>query len=362
MKYIDEYRDRSIVEALVSRIKGKARELERDISIMEVCGTHTNAIGRFGIRGMLPTNIRLISGPGCPVCVTSIHDIDIALYLAGRDDVIFATFGDMLRVPGTGGLNLQQLRARGADVRIVTSPVDCIPFCLANPLKKVVFMGIGFETTSPMVSALILEAKRHGLRNLFVFSVHKLIPPAIKLLMDDPELNIDGFICPGHVSTIIGANAYRFIAESSKAAVVTGFEPVDILEGILMILDQVLDSEFRVEIQYTRAVKPEGNLKAKKVLSDVFTPCDTEWRGLGSIEKSGLAFRYVYREFDVTRAFEIPAINSEEFHGCICADILKGYSTPVECPLFKKVCTPLNPVGPCMVSSEGTCAAYYRYY
>jgi len=362
VRYIDEYRDRSIVEGLVSIINHKAGKLNGDISIMEVCGTHTNAIGRFGIRGMLPSNIRLISGPGCPVCVTSINDIDIALYLARQNGVIFTTFGDMLRVPGTGGISLQQLRAEGADVRIVTSPMDCIAISLANPAKKVVFMGIGFETTSPTVAALILRAEKQGVQNLSVLSVHKLIPPAMKALMDDPELNIDGFICPGHVSTIIGARAYDFIAESSRAAVVTGFEPVDILEGILMIVDQVLNSGYKVEIQYARAVKDKGNLKAKEMLSKVFAPADAEWRGLGMMKSSGLVIRHDYGMFDAARVFDIPDISSEEFEGCICGDILRGYSTPKECPLFKKVCTPQSPVGPCMVSSEGTCAAYYRYY
>lgn len=362
MKYIDEYRDPALAKGLLTRIQRNAGRIDGTATIMEVCGSHTQAIGRFGIRQLLPENIRLISGPGCPVCVTSVQDVDRGLSIAGRDEVIFATFGDMMRVPGTRGNTLQKLRANGADIRVVSTGFDSIRIAEENRANHVVFMGIGFETTAPTVAAVIKAAKVRGIENLSLFSIHKVIPPAMKLLIDDATLAIDGFLCPGHVSTIIGANAYSFIADAGRAAVITGFEPVDILEGILMILDQIVCNDKKVEIQYVRGVKTEGNRKARTLLDDVFLPGPAMWRGLGEIAGSGLCLKPDFEIFDVLKKIHVPEPVSEDIKGCSCGDILRGALSPNRCPLFKRACTPTNPIGPCMVSSEGTCAAYYKYH
>jgi hydrogenase expression/formation protein HypD len=362
MKYIDEYRDRSLVSGLIDAIEKRAVRIHKDITLMEICGTHTHVIGRFGIKKLLPANIRLVSGPGCPVCVTSIHDVDKALYLAGLKSVIFATFGDMLRVPGTNGASLQKSRAAGADVRVVSSAADCIDLAEGSRAKEVIMMGIGFETTAPTIASVIDLCREKEIKNFSVFSVHKIVPPAVKALIEDPALNIDGFICPGHVSTIIGTDPYAIIPEAGRAAVITGFEPVDILEGILMILGQIADGRKEVAIQYVRGVKPEGNPRAREVMYKVFRTGNAEWRGLGKIPASGLNLRDEYKVFDALEKFDIPPIHSEEIKGCGCGEILKGIRLPDQCPLFRKTCTPTNPIGPCMVSSEGTCAAYYKYH
>ncbi len=362
MKYIDEYRDRALAEGLITAIEKHAGGIGKDITIMEICGTHTHVIGRFGIKKLLPANIRLVSGPGCPVCVTSIHDVDKALYLAGIKNVIFATFGDMLRVPGTKRASLQKSRAAGADIRVVASPVDCLEIAAANKGKEVIMMGIGFETTAPTVAAAVELYREKGINNITVFAAHKVVPPAIMALIGDPFLNIDGFICPGHVSTIIGAQPYTVITEAGRAAVITGFEPVDILEGILMILEQVASGRKEVAIQYKRGVRPEGNPRAREIMYRVFKTGDAEWRGLGKIPGSGLLLRDEYKMFDALEKFDIPPIRSVEIKGCGCGDILKGTKLPHQCSLFRKTCTPANPIGPCMVSSEGTCAAYYKYH
>ncbi|MCX5900858.1 MAG: hydrogenase formation protein HypD [Proteobacteria bacterium] len=361
MKYIDEYRDPDIARALLSGIKKQSAAISRTVTIMEVCGSHTQAIGRYGIRGMLPKNIKLISGPGCPVCVTSVADVDTALWLAARPDMRLATFGDMMRVPGTGGRSLQQLRAEGADIRVVASATDCLGLALQNPQREIIFMGIGFETTSPTIAATVIAAQRQSIRNFTVFSVHKVIPPAITALLADPALSIDGFMCPGHVSVIIGADAYRCITDAGRAAVITGFEPVDVLEGIYLLLDQMQTEKKEVVIQDGRGVKAEGNRTAMAMLASIFEPADARWRGLGMIPGSGLVFRDAYASFDALKKFSVPELHSEDIKGCRCGDILRGIIEPPDCPLFKKVCTPQNPTGPCMVSSEGTCAAYYRY-
>lgn len=362
MKFVDEYRDPSLVQKLCQSIGKRARSLGKEITIMEVCGTHTVSIGRFGIRTLLPDTIKLISGPGCPVCVTSVHDVDCALYLAGVSGVIFATFGDMLRVPGSHGKTLQGMKARGADVRVVVSAMDCVELARMDTSRHVVFMGIGFETTSPTVALLLKECLNSRIENLSVLSVHKVIPPALRVLINDPELKVDGFLCPGHVSTIIGVEPYRCLVEAGRAAVITGFEPVDILEGILMILDQIGRNSPRVEIQYKRGVNPEGNPRARKMLDEVFEPGPAQWRGLGTIPESGLFIREEYAYFDAQRCFSIPHIESVETKGCRCGDVLRGILSPRDCPLFRTVCSPREPMGPCMVSSEGTCSAYYRYY
>lgn len=362
MKYIDEYRDTKIARGLLEGIGRRAAKIAAPVTVMEVCGSHTQALGRYGIRGMLPRGIRLISGPGCPVCVTAIHDVDIALWLAGQPDTVFLTFGDMLRVPGTRGRNLQQLRASGANIRVVASAADGIAIAADNPSKQIVFMGIGFETTSPTVAAVVRACQEKNIKNFSVFSVHKLIPPALQALMHDPALSVDGFLCPGHVSTIIGTQAYHCIPEAGRAAVITGFEPVDILEGVYLLLGQILEGKKEVVLQYSRGVKPEGNQRARAMLEAVFCPASAAWRGLGEIPESGLVFTEAYRTFDALRKYRVPDIVSEEIAGCRCGEILRGIRSPDQCPLFRKACTPLTPVGACMVSSEGTCAAYYKYH
>lgn len=361
MKYIDEYRNPELVRGLLDAVAILAAGIGRDVSIMEICGTHTHAIGRYGIRRLLPKNLRLISGPGCPVCVTSIGDVDRALHLTGLPNVIFATFGDMLRVPGTGGESLQRLRASGADIRIISSAADAVRFATENSGRQVILMGIGFETTAPTVAATIASAKRRGVGNLSVFSVHKTVPQAIRALIEDPELKIDGFLCPGHVSIVTGVEAYEMIPKAGRAAVITGFEPADVMEGILMILRQIMEGRFEVAIQYVRGPKAQGNLKAREVMAEVFEPADAEWRGLGVIPASGLRIRREFEGFDALKRFALPEIRSVEFRGCRCGEILRGVISPAECGLFTKACTPANPVGPCMVSGEGTCAAYYKY-
>jgi len=329
---------------------------------MEVCGTHTMAIGRFGLRKLLPREIRLISGPGCPVCVTAVEDVDRALHLAGESGVLFATFGDMLRVPGTGGRTLQKLRADGADVRVVLSPLDVLALAEGHPERQVVFMAIGFETTAPATASLLIRARDRDLENLTVLSTHKVIPPAMKALVEDRSLNLDGFLCPGHVSTIIGSSPYGFLPEKAGAsAVITGFEPVDILEGLLMVLRQIEKGVRRVEIQYTRAVNPGGNPRALAVLEKVFQAGPSRWRGLGDMADSGLFIGEPYGAWDAARRFSFPDMPSEEIKGCSCGAVLRGVMEPSRCPHFRTRCTPRNPLGPCMVSPEGTCAAFYRY-
>jgi hydrogenase expression/formation protein HypD len=360
MKYIDEYRDPEISSRLLSAIKSRSRQIGRPITIMEVCGSHTYAIGHNGIRSLLPETIRLISGPGCPVCVTSARDVDTALFLAGMKNVIFATFGDMLRVPGSRGNSLQKVRAEGADVRVVSSTLEAIEIARAHPDREVIFMGIGFETTSPTVASMVKRSLAERIRNLSVFSVHKVIPPAIKVLLDDPELSVDGFLGPGHVSVIIGSAGYKAIPERGKAVVITGFEPVDIFQGILMILDQIASNEYSVQNQYSRGVNPEGNARAQALLNEVFMPAPSEWRGIGVIDGSGLVFHGEYRTYNALSRFDVPQLESEEIKGCMCGSILRGVVNPHECPLFRRVCTPQNPVGPCMVSREGTCSTYFK--
>ncbi len=362
MKYIDEYRDPALVAGLLKKISKVSDALASPVTIMEICGSHTYAIGHFGIRKLFPANINLISGPGCPVCVTSSRDVDIALYLASQENTIFATFGDMLRVPGTNSDSLQKRRAAGADVRVVSSADECIELSQSNPQKEVIMMGIGFETTAPTIAATVEHCRKKGIKNFSVFSVHKIVPPALCALIADPLLNIDGFLCPGHVSTMIGSDAYKMITQADRAAAITGFEPVDIMEGIWMILSQIESGKKEIAIQYSRGVRPEGNIRAMNFLKSMFQMATVEWRGLGPIPASGLVFNNTYAAFDALKKFDIPEINSVEIKGCGCGDILRGIKAPQDCPLFKKACTPMNPIGPCMVSSEGTCSTHYKYY
>jgi hydrogenase expression/formation protein HypD len=288
--------------------------------------------------------------------------VDIALYLASQENTIFATFGDMLRVPGTNSDSLQKRRAAGADVRVVSSADECIELSQSNPQKEVIMMGIGFETTAPTIAATVEHCRKKGIKNFSVFSVHKIVPPALCALIADPLLNIDGFLCPGHVSTMIGSDAYKMITQADRAAAITGFEPVDIMEGIWMILSQIESGKKEIAIQYSRGVRPEGNIRAMNFLKSMFQMATVEWRGLGPIPASGLVFNNTYAAFDALKKFDIPEIHSVEIKGCGCGDILRGIKAPQDCPLFKKACTPMNPIGPCMVSSEGTCSTHYKYY
>lgn len=343
---------------LLSEIKSLAQS---PITIMEVCGTHTVAIAKNALRDLLPDNVRLVSGPGCPVCVTANADIDRYLYLAAQKDIITATFGDMIRVPGTEK-NLQELRAEGADIRVVYSTQDALELARQNPGKEVVFLGIGFETTVPTVAVSLEIAKRERLKNYSVLSLHKVVPPVLKLLAEDSELVVDAFLDPGHVCAIIGIEPIEFMAEDyGKPGVVTGFEGVDILEGIVMLLRQRAEGRSEIEIQYKRVAKAEGNPQAKVFIERVFEPIDAAWRGIGLIPQSGLGIREEYALWDAARKFTLPVFESRETPGCRCGDVLRGLISPTQCPLFAKHCTPMNPVGPCMVSSEGSCAAFHRY-
>jgi hydrogenase expression/formation protein HypD len=358
MKYLTEYRDGSLASKMADRIKEISTKPAR---FMEICGTHTVAIFKHGIREVVPDNIDLISGPGCPVCVTATRDIDKAIKLARIPDVIVTTFGDMVRVPGSES-SLQKEKGRGADVRMVYSTMDSLQIAQHNPDKEVVFLGVGFETTAPTIAAAVLAAEAQGTENFSVLSSHKLLPPAMDALLSGEDLDVSGFMCPGHVSTIIGTAAYEAVAaQYHTPCVVMGFEPLDILQGVYMLVSQIEEGEARVEIQYRRAVAPEGNRNALKTMNRVFEPCDAPWRGLGVIPKSGLSFRDSYRAFDAEALFDLNVPDSPEPPGCKCGDILRGVKKPVECKLFRNFCTPENPVGPCMVSSEGTCAAYYKY-
>ncbi|HGJ65497.1 TPA: hydrogenase formation protein HypD [bacterium] len=358
MRYIDEYRNPELLKKIVSSIQA---ESTKEVRLMEVCGTHTVAIFRSGIKNILPKNISLISGPGCPVCVTPNLDIDTAIEIAKLDDVIFTTFGDMIRVPGSFS-NLENERANGADVRVVYSSLDALNIANHNPDRKVVFFGIGFETTSPTIASAILSAQNKGVRNFFVLSSHKLIPPAMKMLLEAGEVKIDGFICPGHVSTIIGSKVYDFIAEEYNVpCAIAGFEPIDILQAILMLIRQINDGKPKVEIGYSRAVRPEGNITALNILNDVFDISDARWRGFGIVPSSGLTVKDKYCQFDAKKVFIVNVEPENEPKGCLCGEVLRGVKTPIECAFFANSCTPDNPIGPCMVSSEGTCSSYFKY-
>jgi len=359
MKYIDEFRQKEAAAAITRKI----RELSRkEVNIMEICGTHTHSISKYGIREALPENIRLISGPGCPVCVTSASDVNrIIEFTRTRKDAIIATFGDMMKVPGTES-SLQEEKARGADIRVVYSPLDSIDIAKTNPGKEVVLFAVGFETTSPTVAATILAAEKAGLENFSALSLHKLTPPAMKALLDSGEIKIDGFIAPGHVTAIIGAKAYGFLADDYRSpCVVAGFEPVDALMGIYMLVKQFEEGRCAIEIEYDRVVTWDGNAKAQAVISEVFETSGSLWRGIGNIPGSGLAFRASFEKFDAEKRFSMPRGVEEEPKGCMCGSVLKGLITPDKCALFAKACTPEFPIGPCMVSSEGTCAAWYKY-
>jgi hydrogenase expression/formation protein HypD len=356
MKYVDEFRNPQIAERLVTEIQSEVGRLGR-VTLMEVCGTHTMSIFRYGIRSLLPGNIRLLSGPGCPVCVTPKDFLDCAIGYGRQPGVTLATFGDMMRVPGSHS-SLEREKAAGADVRIVYSAMDALEMAACLPDRTVVFLGVGFETTAPTIAASIAEAQRRGLENYAVLSGHKLVPPAMEALTNNLELSLDGFICPPHVSAIIGTRGYEVLG---VPCVVTGFEPLDILQGVLMLVRQFKKAESRVEIQYRRVVTAEGNPAAVRLMEEIFEPRDSEWRGLGRIAESGLAIRAAYRQFDMRHRMPLDVAPPVEDRGCRCGDVLRGLIRPPQCRLFGKQCTPEDPVGACMVSSEGTCAAYFKY-
>ncbi len=339
-----------------------ARRADRPLAFMEVCGTHTMAAFRSGLRSVLPPSIRLLSGPGCPVCVTDNAFIDLAIAVANTPGVCVATFGDMVRVPGSVS-SLEKARAAGADVRVVYSAADALKMAETEPDRRTVFLGVGFETTAPGTAWTIEEAARRGIANFGVLCAHKTMPEAMAALLAGGELRIDGFLCPGHVSAVIGSKPYEFICRDyGVPCVVAGFEPGDLLEAVAALVRQVCEGRADVEIQYSRSVQPEGNAAALAHLERVFEPCDVPWRGLGTIPGSGLRIREAFRSHDAATWFpEIQVPPSREHPGCICGDVLRGLRTPPDCPLFRRQCTPAAPVGACMVSSEGTCAAYYRY-
>jgi len=359
IKHVDEYRDPEISRKIVEQIN---RLSKKNVRLMEVCGTHTMSIFRNGIRKLIPGTISLLSGPGCPVCVTAQNEIDAFIEISRVPDTIITTFGDLMRVPGNES-SLQKERAAGKDIRIVYSTFDAIEIARRNPQKKVVFLGIGFETTAPTVAASILYARDMKIENYFVYSAHKTVPQALFALMNTEGIEIDGFILPGHVSVIIGEKAYiPFFEQFHMPCVVAGFEPSDILQAILMLVEQIENKTPGLENAYTRAVSFEGNEKAVRIMNDVFEAADVAWRGIGIIPGSGLKIRDEFSDYDAMKKFEISEKDSKEPKGCACGEILTGLKTPVECPLYKKICTPVEPVGPCMVSSEGTCAAYYKYH
>ena len=349
------------MKTLVQSIEGLSKSIGHDVQFMEVCGTHTMAAFRSGLRQLLPENVRLVAGPGCPVCVTDPSYIDAAIGLCRRCGVIVATFGDLVRVPGSES-SLERERAAGASVRVVYSPADALALARECPSKHVVFLGVGFETTAPTVAWAIWRAAHADVRNFSVLCAHKTMPHVMDALLRDKEAKIDGFICPGHVSVVTGASIYRFLCERYKIpCVVSGFEAWDILKSIKMLLAQLSEARAEVEIEYSRSVTEHGNATAQRLLNEIFEPCDASWRGIGTIPRSGLAIREAYRRFD---AVKVLGVNFGESHvnpQCRCGSILRGTSTPLDCRLFGRGCTPAHPIGPCMVSSEGTCAAFYKY-
>jgi hydrogenase expression/formation protein HypD len=361
MRYVDEFRDPELITKAAEEIRRLA-EPTRHYRIMEVCGGHTHAIYRFGLKDILPDNIELIHGPGCPVCVLPMGRIDDGLAIAQKNDAIFAAFGDMMRVPGTHGSPFEH-KARGTDVRIVYSPADALQVARKNPERQVMFFAIGFETTAPSTALTLMRAKHEGVHNFTVFCNHVTIVPAIRAILDSPDMRLDAFIGPGHVSTVIGCRPYEWIARAEGKPVVTsGFEPLDLLQSIVMLLRQLRDGDAKVENQYKRVVSWEGNRAALKAMAEVFElRPHFEWRGLGFISQSALRIRKEYEEWDSERRFDMPETRVADPKAAQCGEVLKGVLKPAQCKLFGKECTPEHPIGALMVSSEGSCAAYYNY-
>lgn len=360
MKYIESFRNRAAAIKISEQIEAAAKKLPDGIRIMEVCGSHTMSIAKYAIRDTLPSNIKLISGPGCPVCVTGAEYIDQAVELA-KDGKIIATFGDMINVPGSE-TTLAKCRSEGAKIEVCYSPSMALEIARKNPDKEVVFLGIGFETTAPTVISIVDSAIKESIGNLSALTAFKLVPPALEALVSDPELKVDAFLCPAHVSAIIGALAYEPLVKKHKIpCVIAGFEPLDILFGLLGILEQRISGKAFVDNQYSRVVKKEGNKKAQELINKFLKISDAGWRGIGKIPKSGMKLKTQYSSYDAVKRFGIKTKPAKPVKGCKCGDVLKGKILPPECPLFGDACTPMNPIGPCMVSSEGSCAAYYKY-
>lgn len=354
---------RALAGELVGEIGRLAEKAGRHLRFMEVCGTHTVSIFRAGLRQMLPESVELVSGPGCPVCVTPDEYMDKAMAYARREDVIITTFGDMLKVPGTES-SLGETKAQGADIRIVYSPLDSLQVAKENPDKKVVFLAVGFETTAPTAAATVLAAEQAGLTNLYMLSAHKLVPPALRLLIDDPEVLVDGFILPGHVSVVTGTEVFKFLeTEYHIPGVVTGFEPLQILRSLYRLTKQVASGEARVENEYGSVVKAGGNPTSIAITNKVYEPVAAKWRGIGEIPASGLKMKAEYRDYDIEEVLPLPPaeLPQPKKTACRCGEVLKGMVNPPECPLFGKACLPTHAIGPCMVSVEGVCAAWYKY-
>jgi len=368
MKYVDEFRDRALAEKLARQIAQEAR-LERDYHFMEFCGGHTHAIFRYGVQDLMPENVEFVHGPGCPVCVLPVRRLDDAVELAERHGVILTTYGDMMRVPGTKQRSLIRAKADGADIRMVYSTLDALKIARDNPDRQVVFFAIGFETTTPPTAVAIKQAQAEGLTNFSVFCNHVLTPAAIGHILDSPDFaaggpaRIDGFLGPSHVSAVIGSKPYEAAAEKyQKPVVIAGFEPLDVMQSVLMLIRQVNEGRAEVENEYTRVVTREGNGKAQALVDEVFEVRKTfEWRGLGEVADSALSIRDGYAAFDAEKHFAISEKQSRETKSCECPAILRGVKKPTDCKLFGTVCTPDNPMGSCMVSSEGACAAYWTY-
>ncbi|ORL84932.1 hydrogenase formation protein HypD [Prescottella equi] len=360
MKFVDEFRDPAAARALVRSITELAADDE--FKFMEVCGGHTHTIYRHGIEHLLPRSVELVHGPGCPVCVIPMGRVDDAMYLAEQPNVIFTTFGDMMRVPGSRG-NLIEAKARGADVRFVYSPLDALKIAVDNPDKQVVFFAVGFETTAPSTAVTLVRARQTGVTNFSIFCNHVTIVPPIKAILESPDLRLSGFLGPGHVSTVVGLRPYRFVPEVyGKPMVVAGFEPLDILASVHMLLQQIRDGRCEVENQYIRVVRPEGNTQALKLMSETFAlRPHFEWRGLGFISQSALEIHPDYAEFDAEERFSMPGVRVADPKACQCGEVLKGVIKPWECKVFGTACTPETPIGTCMVSPEGACAAYYNF-
>jgi len=348
-------------QQLVEQIARVCSRLDDDVPLMEVCGTHTVSFHRAGLHALLPPNLRLVSGPGCPVCVTAQGYIDAVVGLARRSDVVIATYGDMVRVPGRGG-SLEQARSAGADVRVVYSAREALRLAQANPGRQIVFVAVGFETTAPATAAVLLEARRRSVRNFSVLAAHKLVVPAMLALLEVGDVPLRGFLCPGHVSVIIGWRAYEQVAARyGRPCVVAGFEPPQMLQGLLRLVEQLACGEARVENVYRVAVTEQGNTVAQELLRRVFAEADVVWRGMGVIPRSGLVLREEFADFDAFRRFDIAEQEDGDPPGCRCGEVIQGKILPPDCPLFGRGCTPARPIGPCMVSSEGTCAAWFRY-
>ncbi|SDN21557.1 hydrogenase expression/formation protein HypD [Desulfonauticus submarinus] len=359
MNLLNQFKNPRLCEEVLTQLKN---ELKGPFRFMEVCGTHTVAIFQSGLRSLFPEELIHVSGPGCPVCVT--HEREVAAFLElAQKDVILATFGDLMRVPGPDKKTLKDLQAEGARIKIVYSPFDALKLAIENPKEKVVFLGIGFETTAPTVAATLNLAKEQGITNFSVLCLHKLVPPALEALVSDKSLKVEGFLLPGHVSAIIGLEPYKFLAKNyGIPSVIGGFEPLDILQAIYLMVKMANEEKPEAINNYKRVVKDQGNLNALAMMDKVFEPCGALWRGIGEIPNSGLKIREEFAQFDARKLFSIEELpDVPPIKGCRCGDVLKGIIRPDECPLFKKVCTPQSPVGPCMVSTEGSCAAYYKY-